>query len=103
MKILADRRCIMAVGLWVSRSADDQLLLAGSAIPRRQIDHGATVAHVQAIDDGDVPKRSAALDTLSPNHLALLPLTSSQAKSGAATIFVNELDAGSFKCPSNDL
>jgi len=27
----------------------------------------------------------------------------SQAKSGATTIFVNELHAGSFKCPSNDL
>jgi hypothetical protein len=35
--------------------------------------------------------------------LGLLPLTSSQAKSGATTIFVNELDAGSFKCPSNNL
>jgi hypothetical protein len=35
--------------------------------------------------------------------LGLLPLAPSQAKSGATTIFVNELDAGSFKCPSNDL
>jgi hypothetical protein len=38
-----------------------------------------------------------------PNHLALVSLASSQAKSGATTIFVNELDAGSFKGPSNDL
>jgi hypothetical protein len=37
------------------------------------------------------------------NLLGLLPLAVSQAKSGATTIFVNELDAGSFKCPSNDL
>ena len=35
--------------------------------------------------------------------LGLLPLALSKAKSGATTIFVNELDAGSFKCPSNDL
>jgi hypothetical protein len=26
-----------------------------------------------------------------------------QAQTGAPTIFANELDAGSFKCPSNDL
>jgi len=35
--------------------------------------------------------------------LGLLPVAPSQAKSGATTIFVNELHAGSFKCPSNDL
>src|SRR5262249_31871160 len=35
--------------------------------------------------------------------LGLLPRAPSQAKSGTATIFGNELDAGSFKCPSNDL
>ena len=35
--------------------------------------------------------------------LGLLPVAPSQAKSGATTIFVNELHPGSFKCPSNDL
>src|SRR5215471_12761391 len=35
--------------------------------------------------------------------LGLLPVAPSQAKSGATTIFVNELHTGSFKCPSNDL
>jgi hypothetical protein len=35
--------------------------------------------------------------------LGLLPRAPSQAKSGTTTIFANELDAGSFKRPSNDL
>jgi hypothetical protein len=38
-----------------------------------------------------------------PPPLGLLPLALSQSKSRATTIFVNELDAGSFKRPLNDL
>ena len=42
-------------------AADDEQLLARRSVPSRRIAVDATVAHIQAVDDG-VPKRAAALD-----------------------------------------